>query len=158
MILTKDILLYMSPDGCEISVQDNDIELTEVLYNQVLLALFGGNIEASTTGNEPAGTIREDWWGNPLLFNNDQGSQFNSQTEKALMENVLNSSGRINIQRAVEADLQYLKSIANISTNVVILSTNRIQIEVVLSQPDNQQNKQFVFIWDNAKKELIREV
>jgi hypothetical protein len=156
MILsTKDILMFMSLDGGEISVQENDIALSEVLYNQVLLALFGGNIEASTSGNEPAGVMREDWWGNSLLFPNDPASQFNSQTEKVLMECVLNSSGRIAIQRAVEADLQYLKSIANISTNVVILSTNRVQIEVVLTEPTNQENKQFVFLWDNAKKEVI---
>lgn len=155
MILTKDILLYLSADGGELLVESDDIALVEVLYNQVLLALFGGNVEASTLGNEPAGVIREDWWGNALLFPNDPGSQFNSQTEKALNENVLNSSGRINIQRAVDADLQYLKTIANISTNVVILSTNKVQIVVTLSQPGNQENKTFVFIWDNAKNELI---
>lgn len=158
MIITKDILLYMSTNGGEIAVQSDDIALVEVLYNQVILALFGGNVEASTTGNEPQGTIREDWWGNALLFPNEPAIQFNSNTQQALSTNVLNSKGRVNIQRAVESDLQYLKTIANISTNVVILSTNQVQIDVTLSQPENQQNKQFVFIWDNAKNELIREV
>ena len=155
MINTKDILLYMSLDGGELAVEADDIALVDTLYNQVLLALFGGNVEAVTLGNEPAGTIREDWWGNNLLFPNDPGSQFNSLTEKALLDNVSNSTGRINITRAVEADLQYLKTIANISTNVVILSTNQVRIEVTLNQPDNQQNKLFVFIWDNAKNEMI---
>ncbi len=155
MINTKDILLYMSLDGGELAVEADDIALVDVLYNQVLLALFGGNVEAVTVGNEPAGAIREDWWGNNLLFPNDPGSQFNSLTEKALLDNVLNSTGRINITRAVEADLAYLKTIANISTNVVILSTNQVRIEVTLQQPNNQQNKLFVFIWDNAKNEMI---
>ena len=155
MISTKDILLYESGDGGEIAVISDDIALIELLYNQTYLALFGGNVEASTLGNEPAGTIRQDWWGNSLLMPNDAASQFNSQTEKALNDNVLNSVGRVNIQRAVDADMQYLKSIANISTNVVILSTNKVQIIVTLTQPDNQENKTFVFLWDNAKNELI---
>lgn len=155
MATTKDILLYLIGDGGEITVDSDDIGLIEVLYNQVLLALFGGNVEASTLGNEIPGQIREDWWANPLLFPNDPGSQFNSLTEKALNEEVLNSTGRTNIGRAVDADLQYLKTIANISTNVVILSTNKVQISVTLSQPGNLQDKTFVFIWDNAKNELI---
>ncbi len=152
---TQDILLYLIGDGGEIAVQGDDIALIEVLYNQVLLALFGGNTEASTLGNEIPGQIREDWWGNSLLFPNDPGSQFNSETEKTLNNVVLNSSGRADIQRSVDADLQYLKTIANISTNVVILSTNKVQIEVGLTQPGSLQQKTFVFIWDNAKNELI---
>lgn len=155
MASTKDILLYLIGDGGEITVDGDDIGLIEVLYNQVLLALFGGNVEASTLGNELPGQIREDWWGNSLLFPNDPGSQFNSLTEKALNEEVLNSIGRTNIGRAVDTDLVYLKTIANISTNVVILSTNKVQIAVTLSQPGNLQDKTFVFIWDNAKNELI---
>jgi hypothetical protein len=155
MINVNDILLYLNGDGGEISTQNDDIELTNVLYNQVLLALFGGNVEAVTTGNEPPGSVREDYWANALFYPNEPETQFNSLTEKALLDNVLNSSGRINILRAVDADLQYLKTIANISTNVVILSTNSLQISVTLQEPSSQQNKQFVFIWDNAKKELI---
>lgn len=154
-MITKDILLYESGDGGELFIDNSDIGLIEVLYNQVYLALFGGNVEASTIGNEPVGAIREDWWGNSLLFPTDTASQFNSQTERALNENVLNSIGRVNIERAVQADMQYLKSIANITQNVVILSTNKVQISVVLAMPSSQENKTFVFIWDNAKNELI---
>lgn len=152
---TTDILIYESGSGGELSVQNSDIALIEQLYNQVYLALFGGNVAVSTLGNEPAGIIREDWWGNALLFPNDPGSQFNSQTELALLQNALNSTGRVNIERAVKADLSYFGSIADITVNVVILSTNQVQIAVTLSQPSSQQNKTFVFIWDNAKNEVI---
>jgi len=153
-MITQDILIYEAGSGGELAVQSDDIALIEYLYNQVYLAAFGGNIEASTLGNEPAGTIREDWWANPLLFPNDPGSQFNSQTELALRQNVLNSSGRVAIQRAFDADLQYLKSIANITTNVVILATNKIQLTATLTQPNNQ-DVTVSFIWNNASGELI---
>jgi len=153
-MITQDILIYEAGSGGEISVQGDDIALVEYLYNQVYLAAFGGNVEASTLGNEPAGTIREDWWGNALLFNNDPASQFNSQTELALRENALTSTGRVAIQRAFEADLQYLKSIANITTNVVILSTNKVQLSATLTKPNNQ-DVTVNFIWNNASGELI---
>lgn len=153
-MITKDILIYEAGSGGELAVQGDDIALVEYLYNQVYLAAFGGNVAASTLGNEPAGTIREDWWANALLFPNDQGSQFNSQTELALRQNVLNSSGRVAIQRAFDADLQYLKSIADISTNVVILATNKVQLSATLTQPNNQ-DVTVSFIWNNASGELI---
>ncbi len=154
-MITQDILIYESGDGGELLVSNNDIALVEYLYNQVYLAWFGGNVEADTLSNEPAGEIRFDWWANALLFPNDPGSQFNSQTERALNSNVLNSVGRVNIERAAQADLQYLKDIANITVNVVILSTNRVQLSALLQQPGNLEDKTFVFIWDNAKNELI---
>lgn len=153
-MITQDILIYEAGSGGELSVQGDDIALVEYLYNQVYLAAFGGNVEASTLGNEPGGTIREDWWANALLFPNDPGSQFNSQTELAIQQNALNSSGRVAIQRAFDADLQYLKSIANISTNVVILATNKVQLSATLSQPNNR-DVTVSFIWNNASGELI---
>lgn len=155
-MITQDILIYEAGSGGELSVQNNDIALIEQLYNQVYLAWFGGNIEASTLGNETPDEIRNDWWGNSLLFPNDPGSQFNSQTEKALRDNALNSSGRINIQRSAEADLQYLKSIADVTVNVVILSTNKVQLSATLSQPKGAISQTVSFIWDNAKNELIQ--
>lgn len=153
-MITQDILIYENGSGGEIAVQGNDIALVEYLYNQVYLAAFGGNVEANTLSNEPAGIIREDWWANALLFPNDPGSQFNSQTELALRSNVLNSSGRVAIQRAFDADLEYLKSIATITTNVVILSTNKVQLNAALSQPNNN-DVVVSFIWNNASNELI---
>lgn len=153
-MITQDILIYEAGSGGELAVQNDDIALIEYLYNQVYLSAFGGNVEASTLGNEPVGTIREDWWANALLFPNDPGSQFNSQTELALRQNVLNSSGRVAIQRAFDADLQYLKSIANITTNVVILATNKVQLTATLTQPNNQ-DVTVSFIWNNASGELI---
>lgn len=155
--MTKDILLYESGSGGEIAIENNDIALVEYVFQQIYLALFGGNVEAITKGNELTNQVRGDWWGNSVLFANDPGRQFNSLTEKALNENVLNSVGRVNIQRAAESDLQYLKSIADITVNVVILNTNKVKIAVTLLQPNNNQSASLQVIWDNAKSEMIVE-
>lgn len=155
MSTTQDINLYESGNGGEIAIIDGDIVLTEQLFQQVYLSLFGGNVEASTIGNEIPSALRYDWWGNQLLYANQPSKQFNCLTEKALAENTLNSVGRLNIIAAVNADLQYFTTVANISVNVVILSVNRVQINIILTEPDNQQDKVLQFIWDSAKKEAI---
>ena len=153
--MSKDILLYESGNGGEMLVANNDISLVEILYQQVYLRLFGGNVEANTTGTEIEGQQRDDWWGNSLLFNNINDKQFNSNTERILDSVALNTSGRIDIVRAVEADLINLKKIANISVNVVILSYNRIVINISINKPGNLEDKELQFIWDNASKEVI---
>lgn len=154
---TKDIGLFESGNGGEISIQNSDIALFDQIYVQPILAMFGGNVEASTLGNEVAGQVREDYWMNSLIFPNDRGRQFNSQTELALRQNALTSPGRVNIERAVQADLQYLSGIAIVSVNVVILSTNKVKIAISLSRPNNNQSANLQIIWDNARQEMIIE-
>jgi hypothetical protein len=153
--MTKDITIYETGSGGDIAIINNDIALSETLYQQAYLALFGGNVEADTLGNELPGQLRYDWWGNSVLFNTAPFSQFNSQTERALMNNALNSTGRINIQRAAQADLAYLSTIAVVTVAVTLLSVNKLQILINMIEPANQQNVQLQILWDNAKKEVI---
>lgn len=152
---TKDITIYETGSGGDIAVINNDIALSEALDNQAYLALFGGNVEADTLGNELPSQVRYDWWGNSALLANAVPMQFNSQTERALANNTLNSQGRVNIQRAAEADLAYLATIATVTVTVSVPGVNKVQILVNLQQPGNQQNVQLQVIWDNAKKEVI---
>lgn len=154
-MITQDIDIIEGGSGGDITVVNGDIGLTDYLYNQVYLALFGGNVEAVTLGNEPDGATREDYWQNDLLYFNQPALQFNSTTELALRQNALSSSGRVAIQRAVETDLVFLQAIADITVNVVILSTNKVQIGVTLQQPANNIDTTIKFIWDNARNELI---
>ena len=152
---TKDINIYESGSGGDMSILNGDLRTTESLYQTIYLALFGGNVAASTLGNEVAGEERKDWWGNSLLFENSNEKQFNSLTEKALIDNAINSSGRLKIKSAVEADLTFLKKIASIEINVLILSVDKIEINISLSSLKNQADNSLRFIWDNAKREII---
>lgn len=154
--MTKDLLIYESGNGGELAVINNDLALGDQLLQQAYLAMFGGNVEADTLGNEPANEPRFDWWGNSLLFGQNSAKQFNSQTERALMNNALNSTGRVNIQRAAENDLQYLKASADVKVNVAILSTDKVRIDVSLG-PTRSTGEAVLLslIWDSAKGEVV---
>lgn len=151
----KDINLFETGSGGDIAIVNDDILLCEQLYQQAYLALFGGNIEAVTTGNEAALQYRQDWWANALLFANNPAKQFNSITEKTIKESPLNSKGRLAIISAVQTDLQYLKNIAEVQVNVVILSTDKLQILINISQPQGLQSVTLQILWDSAKTEFI---
>lgn len=154
---TKDVLLYESGDGGELDIQNGDIALTETLYQQVYLALFGGNVEENTKTNYLFTEERSDYWGNSLLWENQPALQFNSNTERILNTTALNSSGRLTILRAVQDDLQYLIDVVNFTADVEIESSNRVRITVQFSEKGNQEDKVLQLVYDNAKNEIIIE-
>ena len=151
----RDIQLYETGNGGDFSIQNRDLSLVETLYQQAYLSLFGGNIEASTKGDELLTQVREDWWANSLQFRENKEKQFNSETEQVLNNTPLNSAGRIEIIRAVENDLKYLKNISDVQVNVLILASNKVKIIIALQVPDNQEDKVLQIIWDNARLEVI---
>ncbi|MFN0254509.1 hypothetical protein [Pedobacter ureilyticus] len=157
MFETNDILLYENGNGGEIGIEGNDIALNDQLLQQPYLCLFGGNVEAVTNGNEPQGSLREDWWGNALFFAQETGRQFNSVTEKALKETAFNSAGRIKIMRAAELDLEPLKVWADIVVDVVISKVNEVIISIRLKQPNKQENTVNI-VWDGAKQQVVKQI
>ena len=152
---TKDLHLFESGDGGELLLMNGDLVLSETLFQTIYIALFGGNVEASTAGNEIVGQERFDYWGNALIFKDKVDKQFNSETEKTLSSVTINSLGRLKIKSAVEQDLRFLKKIINIDVNIVILGVDKLKIEILLNNTGNQTNKIFQFIWDNSKQELV---
>lgn len=152
---TSDISIFSSDNGGDMCILNNDLSLTESLYQLIYLSLFGGNIEASTTGNEPKTDERFDFWANSLLFSKQKEKQFNSETQRTLNKVVLNSSGRLKIKQSVENDLVFLKDIVNFEVNIFLESSSRIIIEVKVISLTNSENKIYQLIWDNSKKEVI---
>jgi len=152
---TKDILLFESGDGGEMLISSNDLCLTETILQQAYLAMFGGNLEANTTGNELESQERADYWANALLWSDFPSKQFNSNTERTLQTVALNSSGRLEIISAVESDLEYLNLVVNFSVEVSILSTSKVEIKILLSRKQNLEDKILVLVFDNAKNEII---
>lgn len=148
--MTKDIELYENGNGGELNISNNDIQLNETLYQTIYIALFGGNTEASTVGNENDSDQRFDFWANSLFFADKTNKQYNSDTQKTLSEVTTNSSGRLKIKQAVENDLSFLSSIVTFEVEVSIISINKIEIIISLSNGSELQ-----FIWDNASDEVI---
>jgi len=150
-----DLVIYETGNGGDVVLKGNDFDLTEGLTNMPYLGWFGGNPGASTIGNEIDTEQRLDWWGNSLIFNNNKNIQFNSLLEDALNNTALDSEGRIIIEEIAKQDLKFLNTFAEVEVDASILSDNRISINVKLTEPDNLQEKEFQFIWDETKKELI---
>ncbi len=129
--MITDLKICEKDSGGDLLLVDNDLAVIEDNSNQPYLAMFGGNVEANT---EPdvEGEIKEnfDWWGNNLLFPQDELSQFNSNTERAFINNPLTSSGRVIIEQAVIVDTQFLEPE---SIDVSIPDVDKIEIIVTLN-------------------------
>lgn len=151
----KDITIYETGNGGDFFLDNNDLSTVEILIQQIYISFFGGNVEASTKGDELATEKRFDWWANSLLFRNNPEKQFNSETEKTLKKVALNSAGRIEIERAAKSDLKHLEKIVSMEVSVLIINDKTVQISVALKQLRNKENKILQFLWDNAKKEII---
>lgn len=154
---TTDINLYETGSGGDFALLSDDLQMGESLYQQVYLALFGGNIGADTKQFYLDNEERFDYWGNSLIWNDVKTKQFNSQTERMLGNMVINSSGRINLIQAVNNDLSYLKSVIDFVVDVELISLSRLGITVTMSEKTNQQDKVLQLIFDNIKNELIIE-
>lgn len=146
----RDLLIYETGDGGDLKVLNNDLALTTSLYNQVYLCLFGGNVEASTKGNELNNEKRFDWWGNSLLELN-----FNSETERTINNVTLNASGRLKILQAVKNDLKPIDLVANYTVEVILENVNRFKILINLTEKLNKQEKIIQILWDISKDEVI---
>ena len=146
----RDLLIYETGDGGDLRVLNNDLALTTSLFNQVYLCLFGGNVEASTKGNELNNEKRFDWWGNSLLELN-----FNSETERTINNVTLNASGRLKILQAVKNDLKPIDLVANYNVNVYLESSYRFKIVINLTEKLNKQEKIIQILWDISKDEVI---
>ena len=153
---TFDLAIIETGNGGDIQQKGNDLAIVNGVENMIYLAMFGGNVEASTTA-----VITQsqsfDFWGNTVFASNSPSQQFNSETERTIRTIALNSSGRLALIQAVEQDLNYLKSVADITIEVEIIGSSQTRIIVTFSEKTNQQDKLLQLVYDNAKGEVIIE-
>lgn len=154
---TTDINLFETGSSGDFSIVNDDLLMGETLYQQIYLALFGGNFEASTKDAYLQSEERFDYWGNGLVWKTDKSIQFNSETERTIQNTTLNSSGRLIIIQSVNNDLDYLKTLINFSVEVEIPKHDLLRIIISFSAKSNQQNKVLQMVYDNSKKEVIIE-
>jgi len=150
-----DLTLFETGSGGDISLKGNDFDLTGGIFNQIYMALFGGNPDASTTGEELATELRGDWWGNALLSPGEPDLQMNSTLEKTLRSVAISSSGIRQIEDAAKADLAFLSDGAEISVEVTVPTVDKIEIRILAQEPGNLESQGFIFIWSATKQEVI---
>lgn len=149
-----DLKLIERGNGGDLFKSKKDLCVIDGLENMVYLALFGGNREASTPITRLESEQAFDWWGNSLLFPDDPGLQFNSLTERTLHNVALTSAGRVQIESAVKQDLEFMRPFARVGVAVSIPETDKVVIGVQLQEPDNLDQRQFLFVWDATRAEL----
>lgn len=150
-----DLVLHETGNGGDLQLKGNDLDISSSIFNQIYMALFGGDPSASTTGEELTTEQRQDWWANSLVYQDLPELQQNSRLERVLNEVALNSSGRLQIEEAAKNDLAFLKEVAEISVETRITDIDRIEIIIFAKEPDNIQKQEFIFIWDATKQEVI---
>lgn len=150
-----DLLLCETGNGGDFIFENKDLKLTDGFSNQVYLGWFGGNIGGEERDREdaPQSEQRTDWFGNELLFESDLDFYFNSELETFLSKSVLNSSQVILIEETAKLDLSFMNDFGEVSVEAEIQDLDRIQINAIIIEPDNSENKTFSFIWDSTKNE-----
>jgi hypothetical protein len=123
----------MDGNGGDLILAGNDLAMVFGIENMPYLAMFGGN-PGFVTDNKVQEAESFDWWGNNLLMNGDQSLQFNSLVEEKLRTVALNSSGRVAIEEAVKKDLYFLKDVATVTVDVLIIAIDTIQINIRIEQ------------------------
>lgn len=149
-----DLELLETGNGGDLNKKGNDLVVVFGFENMPYLGMFGGNKEAVT---KPRIESQQsfDYWGNNLLMPNEPSIQFNSLTEKTLETVALNSAGRLLIEEAIKTDLAFMSPFAEITVTTTIISTDHLRIGIGLKQPDNLQEKQYIYIWDATSLTLL---
>src|SRR6478736_9054272 len=149
-----DLELVENLNGGDFVKKTNDLSVIHGFENMPYIALFGGNVKASTQPQMANDEQDFSWWGNAII-SEDPSLQFNSQTERILQQIALNNYGRIRIEEAVKKDLEFMQPFANVTVEVSILGNDRVLIAIRIVRPNNLQQKEFIYIWDATNRELI---
>lgn len=127
--MSLDLAIVETGNGGDLQLNGNDLAIITSLENQPYLAMFGGNLEASTNPNS-VDLISEDWWANDLLFPNQPDIQMNSLAERVLNTVNLSSLGISVIENAIKEDLKFLQSHAEITVSVHLISDDRLDVKI----------------------------
>jgi hypothetical protein len=148
-----DFRLIETGNGGDLVLNGNDISLIGGWQNMIYLAMFGGNVEENT-GERASEQLVESYWANELLWPNESEKQFNSSTERTLQNTPLNEHGRRQIEDAVTSDLNFISDFANYRVEVEIVQQKEVRINIFVTEPDVQEEKEFQFIWNSLEQEL----
>lgn len=149
-----DLEVVNTGNGGDLFKIGNDLSMVESFENMPYLALFGGNRQSTPTVRE---TTQQafDWWGNSL-FPNQPSIQINSLTEWSILSTPLTSAGRLIIEQAISADLEFMREFAIITIATRIISDDVLEINIGIKKPDNLQATEFIYIWEKGKLGLTR--
>ena len=157
--MITDISLYESGSGGEFNLLSNDLETTGALWNNIYLALFGGNLRPENQSQEfNPDEINFSYWQNETFYSQEPEKQLTSLTESLLNKTVINSKGLNDLEEAVGIDLQYLQALGELDISVSQDGIDRIRIDIFIQESETQTELALKFIWDNTLKEVIVDI
>ena len=150
-----DLELIETGNGGDLVLLGNDLSVIEGFQNMPYLAMFGGNVDASTGEFIPE-EQNFDYWANSLLFFDTPEVQFNSDLERLLNNVALSTSGRQQIEQTVKTDVAFMLGFSTIEVEVevAITAVDRLEILIKIQEPTNLQSNEFTYIWDSTQQEL----
>tara|TARA_R110002074_G_scaffold274940_4_gene446556 strand:- start:582 stop:1061 length:480 start_codon:yes stop_codon:yes gene_type:complete len=152
--MSLDVKIIETNDGGDAVLKGRDLEAAFGWANMVYLSMFGGNLEQNTPTERVAGSQEFDWWGNNLFFNEEPTRQFNSLTERRLMNVPLNSRGRVSIEQAIKEDLSFISQLADVDISTAIQGPDRLRIEIVIREFESGTSDELSFLWDGVEASL----
>lgn len=134
-----DLAIIETGNGGDIKIEGQDVAVVRSIENMPYLAMFGGNVEESTTTKIYVAQSF-DWWANNLLMLANTAIQMNSTVERTLNTTPLTSAGRVLIENAIKKDLEFFQAEgATVEVTVEIVSTDRINVTLKITQSGSQE-------------------
>lgn len=130
----------------------HDLELDGGLETTIYLSHYGGNVEASTTGNEQPGVLRKDWYGNDFV-SEDPDRRANSELERALFQLPISSGNLLKYEDAAKADLKWLvdnRIAASVESEAAITAPESVKITDTVEQPEEDTDT--IAVWEFEKE------
>lgn len=155
-----DLSVYETGGGGDVILSNNDLEITQSIYNQVYLAWFGGNLVHDHSDEEErlSDEQRFGYWQNDLFFSGlYSGGKLSSELELSLTSLPLTSQGLYDLKKAAEEDLEFLSEVADITVTLYGIDVDKIEIIAKLQQSNGTDNV-FKFVWDATKLEVINKI
>jgi hypothetical protein len=146
-----DLQVFETKNGGDVLKIPGNLSVIQGFGNMPYILMFGGNVEQDTPSSRLATDQAFDYWGNSLLIDNVT-ARFNSRTERVLNTTALNSTGRLRIEEAVNYDLTYLRSFAEVIVDVEIIATNKVSIFITIKSSTKEWD--FIYIFDNTTKTI----
>lgn len=131
-----DIQFTEQLNGGDMTLLKSDVAVVYGVENMPYLSMFAG-----------------DFWGN-YLMSAENFQVFDAETEAALNDNPLNSSGRINIENAMIADLAFIPDVASgttISVQTAITNDDRLEAKITMN------GEQINYLWNPQDNSLTND-
>ncbi len=138
-----DLGIIETGNGGDFSMSGPNPDMVYGIENHPYLGMYGGNKESSTSSVKIA-LESFDFWGNSLLWRDNESIQMNSEFERALDKIALTSQGRNRLIDIAKKDLEFMSAYAKIEVEASITATDRLEMLIRIIQQDSKADVKII--------------